>query len=121
MEVSAVSWDWAAVMPHPPIIIPEVGQGREREASVTLQGMTKLMERLGEMEMPERLLLISPHQPYTIDAFSINRAPAVRGSLAPFGAPSLVFDLRTPMGDVERLSSFLAEKKCRSVSRTPMT
>lgn len=106
-----MSWSWAAVMPHPPIIIPEVGQGREREALITLEGMAKLTERLGEAEMPERLLLISPHQPYTIGAFSFNRAPAVRGSLAPFGAPSLVFDLRTPLGDIERLSSFLAERK----------
>jgi aromatic ring-opening dioxygenase LigB subunit len=106
-EVSVMSWSWAALMPHPPIIVPDVGRGREDEAAVTTNGVKAVMERIKEVPAPDRLLLISPHQPYSIGAFSINRARVIRGSFAPFGAPSLVFDLRTPITEVDSISSYL--------------
>jgi aromatic ring-opening dioxygenase LigB subunit len=102
-----MSWSWAALMPHPPIIVPDVGRGREEEAKVTIDGVAVLMDRIKRAGMPDRLLLISPHQPYSIGAFSLNRARVIRGSFAPFGAPSLVFDLRTPLTEADSLFAHL--------------
>ena len=28
-------WIWSVLMPHPPILVPEVGRGREAEAAET--------------------------------------------------------------------------------------
>ena len=39
-------WKWACLVPHPPIIIPEVGRGNEKEAVRTIQGMSDLTQRL---------------------------------------------------------------------------
>ena len=80
-----MSWLWAAFMPHPPIIVPEVGRGRERKASATVEGMERLTKLLSE-KRPDYLLVLSPHQPYARNALFINRAPRLKGSLAPFGA-----------------------------------
>jgi hypothetical protein len=41
-----MSWSWAALTPHPPIIVPEVGGGRETDASATVAGIDELAKRL---------------------------------------------------------------------------
>lgn len=102
-----MSWIWAALMPHPPIIVPDVGRGRERDAAVTINGLNALMERLKGMKAPDRILLVSPHQPYSPGALAINGEKVIRGSFAPFGAPALVFDLRTPIAEAESLAEHL--------------
>jgi aromatic ring-opening dioxygenase LigB subunit len=95
-------------MPHPPIIVPDVGCGREREAAITIEGIKDLMGRLSELETPERVLIVSPHQPYSFGAFCVNRAGVIRGSFAPFGAPQLAFNIRTPITEADSLSEFLS-------------
>jgi aromatic ring-opening dioxygenase LigB subunit len=93
-------------MPHPPIIVPGVGRGREAEAAVTLNGVTGVTERLKALDVPDRILLLSPHQPYTIGAFAINGARLVRGGLSPFGA-AVSFELHSPAADTESLARHL--------------
>ena len=106
-----MSWNWAALMPHPPIIVPEVGRGREREAVATLEGVDRLMEKLAG-KRPDRLLLLSPHQLYAIGALYVNGAANPRGTFVPFGAPSVSFDLKTPAG--KELLDHLARKGQRA-------
>jgi aromatic ring-opening dioxygenase LigB subunit len=95
-----MSWSWAALMPHPPIIVPEVGRGREQVAAATLEGVAQLMKKLAERR-PDRLLLLSPHQPYSMGALFVNGAACPKGTLAAFGVPpadvtAVSFDLKTP-------------------------
>ena len=78
-------WLWSALMPHPPVIVSEVGRGREREAQITVDGIERLAEMISD-RMPECLLVLSPHQPYAPLSLALNGAPRLRGSLAPFGA-----------------------------------
>lgn len=107
-----MSWNWAALMPHPPIIVPEVGQGREKEAAVTLSGVEQLMSKLKRTYRPDCLLLLSPHQPYMPGSLFVNNAPQLTGSLAPFGARSAVFDVSTPEDELE---GFLAHLKSAGI------
>lgn len=94
-----MNWTWAAFMPHPPIIVPEVGQGREREAGPTLLGMERLCARVKELNAqngdPDLLIVLSPHQPYVPGRLFLNTAPEPAGSLSRFGAPSVAFSLTT--------------------------
>lgn len=110
-------WIWAALMPHPPIIVPEVGGGREREASATLNGVEALMGCLTAAGRPDCILLLSPHQSYALGSFAVNSAPVVQGNFAPFGAPQVSFELRTPVVDVDSIAGHLV--KCNvAVSAT---
>ena len=93
-----MSWLWAALMPHPPIMVPEVGRGREREAAPTIDGARVLAESLQDAPgggRPEALLILSPHQPYAEGALMLNTAAELQGGLERFGAPEVRFDLST--------------------------
>ncbi len=102
-----MSWNWAALMPHPPIIVPEVGRGREREAAATLSGVERLVSKLKRAYRPDCLLILSPHQPYMPGSLFVNDAPQLTGSLASFGARSAVFDVGTPLDELDSLVSHL--------------
>ena len=106
-----MTWTFAALMPHPPIIIPEVGKGREREASPTLDGTARLCERLSALHAadgpPDAIFVLSPHQPYVPGAFFLNTAPRLRGSLAPFGAPSAAIEAQTSADGLRQIAGAL--------------
>ena len=106
-----MAWTWAALMPHPPIIIPKVGKGREREAAATLEGAARLCERVGQLhrggQVPDVLLVLSPHQPYAPGSLFINGAPRIQGSLAPFGAPTAAVEADTATEAAESLAAAL--------------
>ena len=105
-----MSWIWAALMPHPPIIIPEVGKGREQEAAITLKGVEKLCSRLAgyTAAKPDVLLVLSPHQPYAPGSVFFNDAERLQGSLSPFGAPGVALDLHTSADMLQALAAHLA-------------
>ena len=103
-----MSWSWGALMPHPPILIPEVGHGRELEAVTTLNGSKQLAQRISEKK-PEYLLLMSPHQPHVPGALFINEAEILSGSLEPFRAPFVAFHLQSPSNKLQELTNHLAE------------
>ncbi|MDR1048712.1 MAG: hypothetical protein LBL51_03060 [Synergistaceae bacterium] len=105
-----MSWKWAALTPHPPVLVPEVGHGREKEAAATLAGLSRLTEKL---RRPDFLLLLSPHQPYAAGALLVNAAPRLSGSFAPFGAPSVALAPAPPPG--ERISTLLTHLASKNV------
>lgn len=102
-----MAWSWAALMPHPPIIVPEVGHGRENEASATLSGTKQLCDAVrkrNQASLPEALLLLSPHQPYRPGVIYLNSAPQSQGNLVRFGAPKVGSTLHTPLKELQDLT-----------------
>ena len=109
-----MSWLWAALLPHAPVLVPDVGGGRESGAAATLRGLSTLVHRImhpegGEALVPDYLLLLSPHQPYASGKLLFNTAPTLKGSLAPFGAAHIGVSLQTPADALERLMDFLGK------------
>lgn len=74
----------AAVSPHPPIILPIVGKGREEEASITIQGMKKMAKAVA-MKKPDTLIVITPHGTVFRDAHSIVIKKELAGDFSSFG------------------------------------
>ncbi|MBR1672821.1 MAG: hypothetical protein IJ702_07830, partial [Fretibacterium sp.] len=106
------AWAWAALMPHPPILVPEVGRGREQEAAETLRGCEALLSAVAGRR-PEVLLLLSPHQPYAPGSLFLNTARQFQGSFAPFGAPGASLSAASSSQSQEALSGFLARHGVR--------
>jgi len=79
--------DLAVLVPHPPIIISEVGGTEAQQAESTIKGM-RAVTSLIEQAAPETLILISPHAPIFADAIAINGAESLHGDLKQFGAAS---------------------------------
>lgn len=80
------------VMPHPPVIIPEVGRGEERKAKATSEACKKAAEEVKELE-PEVIIIITPHGPLFRDAISITDRESIQGDMGRFMAPEAKVDL----------------------------
>ena len=99
-----MSWIWSALMPHPPILIPEIGRGRENEAIKTLNGIKNLTKNL---EKPDLLLILSPHQPYANGALFVNTANSYHGSFAMFGVSTVKIEVKSSTEDIKVLCDYL--------------
>ena len=72
-------------VPHPPVMVPEVGRGQERQVEKTIQAMQRLGKETAAAE-PETLIVITPHGPVFQDAFAMAGGEELRGNLWQFGA-----------------------------------
>ena len=75
----------AAIVPHPPIILPEIGQGQEREIRATVAAYRELARRLRQIK-PDTLVVVSSHATSYADYFHISPGEKARGDLGRFGA-----------------------------------
>ena len=76
----------AVIVPHPPLIIPTVGCGREREVQATIDAYRTAAKQVAAWE-PEALIVTSPHQIMYTDYFHIPPGRAAAGDMSAFGAP----------------------------------
>lgn len=76
---------FTVICPHPPIIIPEIGQENLSQASQTVEAMKKLSQEFTEVK-PETVIIISPHGPVEMDRMVINVSPALAGDFMMFGS-----------------------------------
>jgi len=81
---------YACISPHPPIIVPEVGRGREAETSRTIEALRQVAGELGQQH-PETVLLISSHGPIQPDVMGISTAARAVGSFVQWGAAGVTF------------------------------
>lgn len=79
---------FGVIAPHPPIIVPEVGGSRSSVTGASLESLASARQRL-ERFAPDTVVVMSPHAPALADAFVVETAPQVSGSLAQFGAPQV--------------------------------
>ncbi len=85
---------FACISPHPPIIVHEVGQGREREVQRTIDALERLAGDVAA-HRPDTVLLMATHGPLNPGAFVLLTAPAAQGDLARWGAPQVSFRFDT--------------------------
>ena len=78
----------AAIVPHPPIILPQIGQGQEREIRATTAAYREIARRVRELS-PETLVIISSHATSYADYFHISPSKKARGDMKRFGAEQL--------------------------------
>lgn len=103
-----MSWIWSALMPHPPVLVPQVGHGREKEAGPTLDGVTKLCRAVEQCKtVPDVLVVLSPHHPYVPNALFLNKSSSAQGSLARFGAPGVRVSWRSASDKLNELATAL--------------
>ena len=75
----------AVIVPHPPLIIPTVGRGREQEVQSTIDAYRTAAEQVAAWE-PEVLIITSPHQVMYSDYFHISPGRGATGDMSAFGA-----------------------------------
>ena len=75
----------AVIVPHPPLIIPTVGRGREQEVQSTIDAYRTVAKQVAAWE-PEVLIITSPHQVMYADYFHIAPGQGAIGDMFAFGA-----------------------------------
>lgn len=88
------------LVPHPPIIIPEVGRENLIKVTSTTQAMLDIAEEVAQAE-PETLVFISPHSPGFADSIAIKASPSLTGSFANFGAFNIKFSVRCDLAFID--------------------
>ena len=82
----------AILTPHPPVLLPEVGRGRERVIAATGRAMEQAAREVARWN-PDVLIVSSPHTILYGDYFHIAPGAGASGSMAAFGAPQVRMDV----------------------------
>lgn len=90
------------MVPHPPLIIPDVGRGEERKIQTTIDAYEKAARLLADLR-PDTVVVLSPHSVMYADYFHISPGPGAKGSFARFRAPEVRFSVTYDSEFVEEL------------------
>lgn len=74
----------AYIVPHPPIILPEIGKGQERVIQNTMNAYRMIAHDIASSK-PQTIIVISPHAPCYRDYIQISDGPQAFGSFEAFG------------------------------------
>ena len=100
----------AYMVPHPPLIVPEVGKGEENRIRDTIHAYEEAAQEIGRQK-PDTIVLISPHQIMYADYFHISPGEGASGDLGRFGAGQVRMEVEYDTEFVELLcQSAFAEK-----------
>ncbi len=80
----------AYMVPHPPLIVPEVGRGNEKQIDATRRAYERIASEIAALA-PETVIISSPHSVMYRDRFHISPGREASGSFADFGAPGVRF------------------------------
>lgn len=92
------------MVPHPPLIIPDVGRGQEEAIRKTIEAYRKVAAEIGELQ-PETIVLLSPHQTMYADYFHISPGRSAKGDFGQFGAPQARMEAAYDTAFAERLGA----------------
>ncbi len=100
----------AIMVPHPPLIVPEIGRGEEKKIQDTINAYKEAARQLS-LFMPETIVLISPHQIMYQDYFHISPGKGAKGDFRKFGAPDVKMEVSYDTEFVEELCKEANKRK----------
>ncbi|MDR1832243.1 MAG: AmmeMemoRadiSam system protein A [Fusobacteriaceae bacterium] len=74
----------AIAVPHPPLILPQVGRGEEKKIQKTIDGYREAAAMVARWQ-PETIVLVSPHTTIYADYIHLSPGPGASGDLRQFG------------------------------------
>ena len=83
----------AFMLPHPPIIIPDIGKGEEKKIQKTIEAYHAAARKIGSLK-PDTIILMSPHQILYSDYFHISPGESASGDLSQFRVPHVQMEVR---------------------------
>ena len=81
----------AYMVPHPPMIVPEVGRGSEKQVEATRQAYRRVAKDIAALK-PDTIIISSPHATMYADYFHLSPGRSAEGSFMQFRAPGVRFD-----------------------------
>lgn len=97
----------AYMVPHPPLIVPEVGRGEEKRIRSTTEAFEEVGRRICRQN-PDTVILVSPHQILYGDYFHISPGMGASGDFGRFGAGQVKVEAVYDTEFTEMLCQFAA-------------
>lgn len=99
---------------HPPVLIPEIGEGRENEAEITTRGLRDLALKVAEIK-PKTIVCITPHGNVFRDGVAVIYDHHITGNLEKFGNDGISMEKDCDMGLLDELNSAFARNQCHTI------
>lgn len=99
----------AFIVPHPPLIIPEIGRGDENGISDTIRSYEGIADTIRQLK-PDTVVIISPHSIMYRDYIHISPGDSAHGTFASFRAPQVQFDVAYDRELSEKIANLSAEQ-----------
>ena len=80
----------AYMVPHPPMIVPDIGRGSEKQITKTIRAYETVADEIARLK-PETIIVSSPHSVLYADYFHISPGKTAKGDFARFGAGKVSF------------------------------
>ena len=78
------------MVPHPPLIVPEIGRGEEKQIELTTKSYQEVAKQIARLK-PETIIISSPHTRYYSDCFYVSGNDWMTGDFGRFGAKEVCF------------------------------
>lgn len=92
----------AYMVPHPPLIVPDIGKGEEQKIQNTINAY-HAAARSAAADQPETIVLLSPHQIMYTDYFHISPGKGAKGDFGQFRAPHVKTEVSYDTDFVKKL------------------
>ena len=96
------------MVPHPPLIVPTIGNGQEKEIQATIDSYKEVAEEIRQLN-PDTIVVVTPHSIMYADYFHISPGEHAKGDFARFGAPQVSFQIEYDKEFTDHLAT-LSEK-----------
>ena len=99
----------AYMVPHPPMIVPQIGKGSEKQITKTIRAYEAVADEIAAMK-PGTIIISSPHSILYADYFHVSPGKNAAGDFGRFGAPQVSFRETYDMELAERICEIAKEK-----------
>ena len=83
-----MSFAGAFIVPHPPLIVPQIGRGQEKGIQKTIHAYIEIANRIAALK-PDTIIVTTPHSILYSDYFHISPGESAKGDFKNFGVPEL--------------------------------
>lgn len=97
------------MVPHPPLIVDEVGRERIDSIRETYNSYMEIARQIGELK-PDTIIVSSPHAPYYSDYFYLPAEEVGTGSFDRFSAPEVNFNQKYDVELIKEIENISKEK-----------
>lgn len=88
--------------PHPPIIMKEIGKGKEKEIQKTIDSFKEITKEIKELK-PNTIIVITPHGPMFRDAVALGYDDVLAGDMSKFNFYDFKIEKKNNKELVERI------------------
>lgn len=104
-------------LPHPPIVIPEIGRGEEKKIQKTTDAFYDVAEEISRIK-PDTIIIVTPHGPLFNDAVALSCGNTIDGNLGRFSASQVELSLDIDVPLTEKIIEYSGKEDILTAKMT---